>query len=117
MGRERRTNPGFLSDTEAARESRRIQDVVRGVTGQGKTAEQSEKSRVVRCFHDNESDRARFAKVGATESFVVDFDFDNKRACVYGKEIPSDCPYRIGMGMEETEEIVCLPREGKKCAQ
>jgi hypothetical protein len=56
----------------------------------------------------------RHERVGETESFIVDFDRLYKRTFIYGKEIPWGCPYKIRLGMRETEEIVQLLEEAKR---
>ena len=62
---ERRTNPSFLSDGEAARESRRLGQMVEGFLRWNP-----------------------LVRVGETDNFAVDYDKRERLVFVYGKESP-----------------------------
>jgi len=82
---KRRTHPGFLSDDEAAREKKRVEEMVRGF-----------------------SKRQQVTNIGETNSFVVDYDAHLKLVLVYGKEIPADCNFKIGLNETETSRVIDL---------
>ena len=82
---ERRTYPGFLSKDEAARDARRLQEMVRGF----------EKFNPV-------------SRIGETENFIIDYDCAKKIVLVYGKEIPAECHFKLGFDESETCSIINL---------
>jgi hypothetical protein len=81
----RRTRPGFLSDDEAARDRRRTEEMVKGFLK-----------------------RKQATRIGETNSFVVDFNDQDRLVIVYGKEISKDCPFKLGFNESETTAMINL---------
>jgi hypothetical protein len=79
----RRTHPSYLSDGEAARESARTSEMVRGFLRW-----------------------QPITSVGETTNFSVDYDRKNKLILVYGKEIPRDCAFKLAFNESETSAII-----------
>ena len=84
MGK-RRTYPGFMSKDEAARDARRLQEMVRSF----------ERFNPV-------------SRIGETENFIVDYDCAKKLVLVYGKENPEECTFKLGFNEDETSSIINL---------
>lgn len=103
---KRRTNPGFLSDEEAARERERTSEIVRSIAGN------SPMNRKVR-RNANRKQVARFVKnpikrIGETDCFLVDFNYQDRVVVVYGKEIPKGCPFKLRFTMSDTSTVICF---------
>ncbi len=82
---ERRTQPGYLSEGEAARESERISNMVRGFLKWNP-----------------------ITRVGETTNFAVDFDRSKRLVLIYGKEIPQGCSFKLAFSESETDAITDL---------
>ena len=111
---KRRTNPAFLSNDEAARDTKRTEDFVRSIAGNptingnvdGK--KQVPKEQAPTYFTENP-----IVRVGETEGFALDFDSQNKMITIYGKEIPVGCPFNLKVGISETRNLICLLEKAK----
>jgi len=86
----RRTHPGYLSDAEASRESERTSVMVRGFLN-----------------------KKPATRIGETANFAVDFDSHDQVVFVYGKEIPKECPFKLGFNEIETTAIIDLLEKAK----
>ncbi len=111
---KRRTNASFLSDEEAARESKRTEDFVRSIAGTDSTRlsvskkKQMPKEQKSTCSAENST-----ATVGESDEFEVDFDRQNKIISIYGKEIPNRCQIKLKIRMSETKDLICLLEKAK----
>ena len=80
-----RTNPYYLSAGEAEMEKLRNKAMVDGFS---------------RFKH--------VINVGTTENYVVDFDRKEGLIIIYGKEIPTECPFKLAFNEHETKAIIDL---------
>jgi hypothetical protein len=85
-----RTRPGYLSEEEAARESRRTEEMVKGFLKWTPTV-----------------------AIGETSAFAVDFDQRDKLVLIYGKEIPRECQYKLAFKEVELSAIIDLLSKAK----
>jgi hypothetical protein len=123
LGRERRTNPGFLSGNEAARESRRIQEMVRSLTASNKIVNQTSLNPKPQSISkttpspsreiNKKRKQERFMNIGYDESFVVNFDKLDKITYIYGQEISWACPYKIIVSEQEIRSLTDLLENAK----
>ncbi len=101
---KRRTHRSFLSDDEAARDTRRTEAAVRSIVGKGQVHNGDAKiKRVTNVFID-----APTVRVGETDGFIVEFNGRERQVAVYGKEIPSKAPFKLKLKMSETKDLICL---------
>jgi hypothetical protein len=111
---KRRTNASFLSDEEAARESKRTEDFVRSIAGTESTRmnvckkKQMPKEQKSTCSAENST-----ANVGELDQFEVDFDRQSKIISIYGKEVPNICQLKLKIRMSETRDLICLLEKAK----
>ena len=111
---KRRTNPSFLSDEEAARESKRTEDFVRSIARTNSTSGRVEKKKQMpKEQKSNFSAENSFVTVGESEAFEVDFDRQNKIISIYGKEVPKGCQFKLKIRMSETKDLICLLEKAK----
>jgi hypothetical protein len=100
MRETRRTHPAYLSDDEAARDQRRVKDVVNGIM---KGYEQ-----------EHRVSRQSSKRVGESENFVVEYDTDSRLVMVYKKNETAQCPFKLGFSKNEIDDIVILLIRGKR---
>jgi len=111
---KRRTNPAFLSNDEAARETKRTEDYVRSiagnthVTGNAVGKKQMPKEQAPTYFIENP-----IIRVGETERFIVDFDSQDKLIAIYGKEIPVGHHFKLKVRISQTRDMICLLEKAK----
>ena len=113
MGRERRTHPSFLSNNEAARESRRTSELVRSIVGiepvtkiHTKQAQSSWKAsselRQKKRLPKWKGDR----RVGETDRFIVDCNSEDGLIRVYGKEVPRESPFKLDLTSNQAIDVL-----------
>ena len=114
---KRRTNRAFLSDEEAARESRRTEDFVRSIAGTNSTNVRIDKKKQIpkehksTCYAENS-----VMTVGESKGFAVDFDKLNKIISIYGKEVSNGCQLKLKVRISETKDLICLLEKAKTVA-
>jgi hypothetical protein len=47
-------------------------------------------------------------RVGETENFIVDFDGEENLVIVYGKEVQTECQFKLAFDKDDIEKIVGL---------
>jgi len=52
-------------------------------------------------------------RIGETENFAVDFNGHEQIVLVYGKEVPKECPFKLGFNEIETTAIINLLEKAK----
>ncbi len=111
---KRRTNASFLSDEEAARESKRTEDFVRSIAGNKSTTfkldrkKQMPKEQQSTCSAENST-----ATVGESEKFEIDFDRQNKIISIYEKADPTESQPKLKIRMSETKDFICTLEKAK----
>lgn len=111
---KRRTNPAFLSNDEAARDTKRTEDFVRSIAGNTHISEnvvrkkQMPKEQAPTYFIENP-----IIRVGETEYFIVDFNSQDKLIAIYGKENPVGYHFKLKVRISETKEMICLLEKAK----
>ena len=106
---KRRTNPSFLSNDEAARDTKRTIDFVRSIAVDNPVTENVyKKKHVTKQQKTTSLSEKRFIRGGKTEDFIVDFERQNKLISIYGKEIPYDCAFKLKVRISETKTLIYL---------
>ncbi len=110
---KRRTNASFLSDEEAARESKRTEDFVRSIAGTKSPMSIAKKKQMPKEKKFTSVAENSVVTLGESEGFVLDFDRQNKIISIYGKEIPNGCQFKLKVRMSETKDLICLLEKTK----
>ena len=116
MDKKGRYHASFLSKEEAARESRRTEAMVRGMTGIGKPRNNFiENAAIDPVSQPSVNVKAKPAvklsqitRVDETNNFAVDYNDKDKLVVLYGKEIPNECPFRVRFSLSETAAVTRL---------
>jgi hypothetical protein len=115
LDNKRRTNPSFLSKDEAAREARRTEAMVRGITGEKQPRNKLEEIMVDPLNKPKSSAKEKSAinlshitRVGETNYFSLDYHDNDKVVALYGKEVPKDSPFVLKLSLNETVAITRL---------
>ena len=51
--------------------------------------------------------------MGETDCFIVEFNGKDRQVAVYGKEIPSEAPFKLKLKISETKDMICLLEKAK----
>ena len=102
----RRTNPSFLTNDEAARDSKRIEEFVRSIAGEPIVAGVVGKKQVPKEQKENFLSQNPLLRVGESEYFIVDFEGNAKVIFIYGKELPIGCSLKLKVKMSETKALI-----------
>jgi hypothetical protein len=88
--------------------------MVRGIVGNGKTANPMPPSKPTTCkINYKKREPQRFMNIGGDEAFIVNFDKLEKRTYIYGQEISWDCPFKIIVGAREIGALIALLGDAK----
>lgn len=131
----KRYHPCFLSDGEAARDRRRLEDMVRSITGvkqteairQAEHAASINKWRISERIAEEETGRSSIktktpattvglrgtVKVGETGCFKVYFDLEKRVAIIHGREIPYGSPFRLRLNLTQAAGVLVLLERAK----
>ena len=85
-----RTRPGFLSEGETETDRRRTEEMVRDF---------------LRWKH--------ITNIGETSNFVVDYDCNKRLVILYGKEIPSECRFKLAFDEIEMTAVINLLKQAR----
>lgn len=109
MLEKRRTHRSFLSDEEASRDTRRTEEAVRSIVGNRQVRSSDVRiKQAPSCFVV-----APTVRVGETDCFIVEFNGKDRQVAVYGKEIPSEAPFKLKLKISETKDMICLLEKAK----
>jgi hypothetical protein len=101
---KRRTNPGFLTNAEAARDRERLSEMVRGIVG-----EKPSRPTVSRSYGRRQVERQpnwnSIRKVGESNNFVVEYNYDDKLIAIYGKEFYGGSLFRLRFSVSESKAL------------
>lgn len=101
---KRRTHRSFLSDEEAARDTRRTVVAVRSIVGKRQIQDNVPKVKpALHGFID-----APTVRVGETDAFIVEYRGQDRKVAIYGKEIPSQAALKLKLKISETKDLICL---------
>lgn len=81
----RRTRPAYLSEAEAARDRERTERMVKSIMK-----------------------RKQVSRIGETSNFVVDYDDNERLVMVYGKDVPTECQFKLAFDESETRTVIDL---------
>jgi hypothetical protein len=102
----RRTNPSFLTNDEAARDAKRIEEFVRSIAGEPTVPDVVGKKQVPKEQKANFFSQNPLVRVGESEYFIVDFECNPKVVAIYGKELPLGCFLKLKVKMSETKALI-----------
>ncbi len=101
---KRRTHRSFLSDEEAARETRRTVAAVRSIAGKRQIQDNALKVKpALHGFID-----APTVRVGETDAFIVEYSGRDRKVAIYDKESSSQAPFKFKLKISETKNLICL---------
>ena len=104
----RRTNPSFLTNDEAARDSKRVEGFVRSIAGEPSVAGVVGKKQISKEQKADFFSQNPIVQIGESESFIVDFECRDKVVTIYGKELPFGCSMKLKVKMSETKALICF---------
>jgi hypothetical protein len=100
---KRRTHPSYLSSDEAFRERMRTEEMVRSIVDIGHTESSVKIKRVTSLARSS-----GLTRVGETTRFIVDFDEEEKRVLVYGKDIPYGSHFKLRFNIRQTVAVILM---------
>jgi hypothetical protein len=109
----RRTNPSFLTNDEAARDSKRVEGFVRSIAGEPSVAGVVGKKQIFKEQKVNFLSQNPVVRVGESEAFIVDYECPAKVVAIYGKEVPFGCSMKLKVKMSETKALICFLEKTK----
>ena len=102
---KRRTNPAFLSNNEADRERRRTEEVVRSIVG-NKPICSNARSNIRREQVTRHARWNPIKRVGETNNFIIEFNYQDKLIAICGKEFLNGSPFKLRFSISESKTII-----------